>query len=78
MLRRAMALAELIGLPRAAQRASATLGSPAPLQDANGNASKLASGAILWKSICSIDRLVGMCIVASSLARHIEEQATDN
>lgn len=60
MLRRCIALAELIGLPRAAQRVEL----PETLSPSNTDflrtASKLESAALLWKGICSIDRVVGM------------------
>jgi hypothetical protein len=54
-----MALAELIGLPRAAQRATTVQQMPAGSGVPGVNVPKLSSAAMLWKSICSIDRLVG-------------------
>src|ERR1700760_3429504 len=60
MLRRVIALAELIGLPRAAQRAVA-IEEAARLSGGTLHADfKLKSASILWKSICSIDRIVGV------------------
>lgn len=56
MLRRVMALAEFIGLPRAAQRTSVTTPTAA---DSDSDLSKYLRPTILWKSICSVDRLVG-------------------
>ncbi len=61
MLRRVVALAELIGVPRAAQRSSnMNTGQESSSNDGSGDVSTSNSAAALWKSICSIDRLVGM------------------
>ena len=60
MLRRVIALAELIGLPRAAQRADVPETLSPSTAEFMRTASKQESAAILWKGICAIDRIVNM------------------
>ena len=59
-LRRVMALAELIGLPRAALRSTTSrlTSGPSPNETAGDDVGSQRAAA-LWKSICSIDRLMG-------------------
>ncbi|KAK3710984.1 hypothetical protein LTR37_010005 [Vermiconidia calcicola] len=60
MLRRVTAFAELIGLPRAAQRADSTNDQSLLANDCSGYWTKVNSAAATWKSICAIDRVVGV------------------
>lgn len=58
-LRHIIALAELSGLPRAAQRVNIPEAFSPSLADFMRTASKTESAAILWKSICTVDRFIG-------------------
>ena len=58
-LRHIIALAELVGLPRAAQRAEIPDGLSPSLSEFMRTASRTDSAAVLWKSICTIDRFIG-------------------
>ena len=55
-----IALAELAGLPRAAQRVEVPDVASPSSREFVLNATKMESAALLWKSICTIDRVVGM------------------
>lgn len=60
MLRRVTAFAELIGLPRAAQRADSINDQSLLANDSSGYWTKVNSAAATWRSICAIDRVVGV------------------
>ena len=59
-LRHIIALAELSGLPRAAQRVQIPEAFSPSLAEFMRTASRTESAAILWKSICTVDRFIGM------------------